>query len=107
MKLIKFRVFDNQETYIPTPYMVKAFLYGVTTMIRARILIALETSGSSGEVWRLRWDDFNAQNKSLTFIGVKGHKTLTYSISNELFGLLLQIPHKSDRIFRQYTILNI
>jgi integrase len=101
---VKFRVFDNQEMYIPTPDMVKAFLYRVTKVVRARIMVALETSASAGEVWRLTWNDLNVQNKSLTVIGVKGHKTLTYTLSDELFHLLIQIPRKSERIF--YTVFH-
>ena len=96
---VNFKVFDNREMYIPTPDMVKAFLYRVTKKVRARILVAVETSASAGEAWRLSWTDLDVQNKTLTVVGVKGHKTLTYSISDELFNLLIQLPRTSERIF--------
>jgi integrase len=98
----KFRAYSNQEMYVPNPEMVKRFLYRVHSVnVRARIRIAVETGASSGEVWRLEWRDFNAQNKTLTVIGNKGHRTLTYNISDELMALLLQIPRKENRIFAE------
>ena len=96
---INFKVFDNREMYIPTPDMVKAFLYRVSKKVRARILVAVETSASAGEAWRLTWNDLDTQNRTLTVVGVKGHKTLTYCISDELFNLLIQLPRTSERIF--------
>ena len=104
VKKVKFRVFDNLEVYIPTPDMVKAFLYRVTKTVRARILVAVETGASAGECWRLEWKDFNVENKRLTVVGIKGHKTLTYPVSNELYHLLIQMPRKGDRIF--FTVFN-
>lgn len=96
---VKFRVFDNTEAYVPNPDMVKVFLYRVTLNVRTRMLIAIETGVCAGEVWRLTWNEFNPQNKSLTIIGVKGHRTLTYHISDELCTLIMQIPQKAERIF--------
>ena len=96
---VKFIVFDNKEMYIPTPDMVKAFLYRVTKKVRARIMVALETSASAGETWRLTWSDLDLQNKTLKVVGVNVHKTSTYPISSELFGLLLQLQRKNERIF--------
>jgi len=63
------------------------------------MLIAIETGACAGEVWRLTWNEFNPQNKSLTIIGVKGHRTLIYHVSDELCTLLMQIPRKAQRIF--------
>ena len=95
-----FRAYDNEEMYVPSPEMVKQFLYRVRNLnCRARIKIAVETGASAGEVWRLTWKEFNPQNKSILIIGNKGHRTLTYNISDELFAILLQIPKQGLRIF--------
>jgi len=100
IKKTKFRVYDNKEMYVPNPEMVKQFLYRVRSpTVRARIKIAIETGASAGEVWRLTWKEFNFQNKTLTIIGNKGHRTLTYTISDELIALLLQIQKNGERIF--------
>ena len=99
MVKVKFRVFDNREVYVPNPDMVKAFLYRVTLNVRARIMIAVQTGACAGEVWWLTWSDFNPQNRTLNVVGVKGHRTSTYKISEELVGLLQQIPRKGTRIF--------
>ncbi len=96
----RFRVYDNKEMYVPNPEMVKQFLYRVRSlMVRARIKIAVETGASAGELWRLTWKEFNAQNKTLTIIGNKGHRTFTYSLSDELIVLLLQVQKNGERIF--------
>ena len=95
-----FRAYDNREMYVPNPEMVRQFLYRVRSpAVRARILIAVETGASAGEVWNLRWQDFNAASKTLTVTGLKGHRTYSYPISDELVALLLQIPRTGDRIF--------
>ena len=97
-----FRAYDNEEMYVPTPEMVKQFLYRVRSpRVRARIKVAVETGASAGEVWRLTWKEFNPANKTLTVKGLKGHRTLTYSISDELTALLLQIPRTEERIFSE------
>ncbi len=82
--------------------MVKQFIYRVRSIRgRARIMISVETGASSGEVWRLKWRDFNPVTKTLIISGVKGHRTSTYPISDELVGLLMQIPRTGERIFSE------
>jgi integrase len=103
-----FRAYDNREMYMPNPEMVRQFLYRVRSpTVRARILIAVETGASAGEVWNLRWQDFNAASKTLTVTGIKGHRTFHYPISDELTTLLLQIPMNGDKIFNLKSAENI
>ena len=84
--------------------MVKQFLYRVrSTRVRARIKVSIETGASAGEVRRLTWREFNPVNKTLTIIGNKGHRTLTYNISDELMALLLQIPRTEERLFAEIS----
>jgi len=78
---VKFRVFDNKETYIPTPDMTKAFLYRVTKNVRTRILIAVETSASSGEVWRLTWNDFSP-NSCINYYAFSSYEKRYSNIQN-------------------------
>ena len=95
-----FRAYDNTEVYVPSPEMVKQFIYRVRSIPgRARILIAIETGASSGEVWRLTWKGVNLKNKTLTVKGIKGHRTVTYPVSDELISLLIQVPKSNNRIF--------
>ena len=49
----------------------------------------------------MTWRDFNAQNKILTVVGNKGHRTTGYSVSDELMALLMQLPRTTDRIFAE------
>jgi integrase len=103
-----FRAYDNREKFVPNPEMMRQFLYRVRSHeVRARILIAIETGASAGEVWNLKWQNFNVQGKTLTITGIKGHRTFQYSISDELVALLLQIPRKGDRIFNIKSAENI
>jgi integrase len=99
-----FRAYDNSEMYVPNPDMVKKFLYRVRSKsVRSRIMIALETGASAGEVWRLTWKDVNITSKTITITGNKGHRTKTYPISDELVGLLLQLTKNGDRIFHEVS----
>ena len=98
-----FRVYDNREMFVPSPSMVKQLIYRIRSLkLRAMVLIAVETGATLSEVWRLTWKDVNFQNKTITITGVKGHRTYTYPISNELLGLLMQIPrgNENERIFK-------
>jgi len=96
---VNFRVYDNAEMYVPTPEMVKQFIYSVRKLeLRAMIKIAVETGASAGEVWQLTWRDVNVQNKTVTITGIKGHRTKQYPLSDELCALLLQIPRREGRI---------
>ncbi|HLN44559.1 MAG TPA: site-specific integrase [Candidatus Sulfotelmatobacter sp.] len=95
-----FRAYDTTEMYVPNPEMVKQFLYRVRSITtKAQILLTVETGASSGESWRLTWKDLNLTSKTVTVTGLKGHRTLTYPISEELFSLLIQIPRDKERIF--------
>ena len=96
----KFRVYNNTEVYVPDPEMVKRFLYRIRKLeVKARILIAIETGATASEVCNLKWRDVNLQKKTITITGVKGHKTYTYPISDELCNILMQIPKKGEKIF--------
>jgi len=97
---VNFRVYDNREMYVPTPEMVKQFIYRIRKLeLRAMVMIAIETGASASEVWNLKWKDVNLQSKSITITGVKGHRTKQYPMSDELVTLLSQIPKGSERIF--------
>ncbi|MEM3797246.1 MAG: site-specific integrase [Candidatus Bathyarchaeia archaeon] len=95
-----FRAYKNTELYVPSPSMVKQLVYRIQSIkLRAMVLIAVETGATESEVWNLRWKDVNLQNRTLTITGVKGHRTSTYPISEELLTLLMQIPKECDKIF--------
>jgi len=96
----KFRVYDNANIYVPTPDMVRQFIYRVRSVKnRAIILLAVETGATASEIFNLKWSDVNFQNKTIVIRGVKGHKSFTYQISDELVTLLSQIPKNDERIF--------
>ncbi|MEM3713919.1 MAG: site-specific integrase [Nitrososphaeria archaeon] len=95
-----FRAYDNREMFVPTPEMVKQFIYRIRKLeVKARVLIAVETGATASEICNLRWKDVNLQNKTITITGVKGHRTWTYKISDELCHLLMQIPRGGEKIF--------
>ncbi|MEM3573723.1 MAG: site-specific integrase [Nitrososphaeria archaeon] len=102
LKVLKpsFKAYKNSELYVPNPSMIKQLVYRIQSIkLRAMVLIAVETGATESEVWNLRWKDVNLQNKTLTITGVKGHKTNTYPMSEELLTLLMQLPKESDRVF--------
>ncbi len=88
-----FKAYDDREMYVPNPEMVKQFLYRVRSVAtNAEILLAVETASSAGEVWRLTWRDINLVNETATITGLKGHRTISYPISDELASLLILLP---------------
>jgi integrase len=96
----RFKVYNDRELFVPNPEMVRQLVYRIGGVkLRSAVMIAIETGATQGEVWRLTWRDVNLQNKTITIRGIKGHRTWTYPISNELANLLMQIPKKSERVF--------
>jgi integrase len=97
---IHFKAYDNKEMFVPSPEMVKQFIYRIRSLqLRTAVLIAVETGASASEVWRLTWRDVNLQDKTITITGVKGHRTRQYQISNELAALLMRLPKNGERVF--------
>ncbi len=98
----KFRAYDNRETYVPSPSMVKQLLYRIKSLkLRSAILISIETGATRQEVWNLTWKDVNLQNRTITIHGVKGHRTTVYPMSEELLTLLMQLPRNEGRVIQK------
>jgi len=96
----RFRAYNNQELFVPSPSMIKQLLYRIGNVkLRAMCMIAIETGASESEVFNLEWKDVNLANKTIVITGVKGHRTYQYPISEELCTLLMQIPRDNDRVF--------
>jgi integrase len=95
-----FRIYDNREMYVPSPEMVKQFVYRIRKLsLRSMVLIAIETGASASEVWNVLWKDVNLGSKQIVIKGSKGHRTNTYSISDVLCTLLMQLPKDNDKVF--------
>ena len=85
-----FRAYDNRETYVPSPEMVRTFLYRVRSLeIRARIKIAVETGASAGEVFNLKWSDLNLA--SLRHYHIRVAEALLHTVSALLFAFFQKI----------------
>lgn len=96
----KFRVYDDREVFVPTPEMVKQFVFRVRSIRnRAMLMIAVETGATASEVFNLTWSDLSFERRTLTIHGVKGHRTFAYPISDGLLCLLTQLPRNGARIF--------
>jgi len=97
----KFKVYDNNVLFVPSPSMVRMLVYRIRSYkLKVAVMIAIETGASLSEVHGIKWSDINFQNRTLTIRGVKGHRSNTYPISNELLTLLTLIPKDSERIFK-------
>jgi integrase len=100
-----FRAYNNEEMFVPNPDMVKQFVYRIRSIpVKSMILLSVETGCSSDEAWCLDWNNLNFSTKTVTITGNKGHRTKTYTISEELVCLLIQLPRAGKRIFCKYTI---
>ena len=97
----KLKVYDNNVIFVPSPSMIRQLVYRIRSYkLKVAVMIAIETGASLSEVHRIKWSDIDFHNKRITIRGVKGHRSYTYSISNELVRLLNLIPKDSDRIFK-------
>ncbi|MEM2939469.1 MAG: site-specific integrase [Candidatus Bathyarchaeia archaeon] len=95
-----FRAYNNTNIFVPNPNMIHQFIYRLRSIkLRAIIMIAIETSASASEINNLKWNDVNLESKTIVIRGVKGHKSFTYQISDELITLLSQLPRSNERVF--------
>jgi integrase len=58
-----------------------------------------EIGADSGEAWKLKWTDIDAQRKTVAVTPTKNHNARTLPISENLFSRLLRLPRKNERVF--------
>jgi integrase len=58
-----------------------------------------ETGADSGEAWKLRWIDINADSRTVSITPTKNHNTRTLPISSHLLSRLLRLPRSSTLVF--------
>jgi integrase len=58
-----------------------------------------ETGADSGEAWKLKWLDVDAQRKTVNITPTKNHNARTLPISDNLLSRLLRLPRKNERVF--------
>jgi len=101
--LPKYKKEFGTEMYVPNPSMVRQFLYRIRNVeLRTKVLMAVETGASAKEICGLTWENVNLVNRTITIIGVKGHKSKPYEISEELLTLLMQIPRSETKVFKTH-----
>lgn len=102
---VNYKTYDNREVYVPNPQMIKQLVYRIRNVgLRGAVLLAVETGSCSSEVLGLTWRDVNLVTKTVTVKGVKGHRTISYPVSNELATLLSLIPRVGEKVFVQKTV---
>jgi integrase len=63
-----------------------------------------ETAGRPGEVWRLKRNDFDVANKSLTLTPFKGSNPRQSRISDRLISMLNKLPRNSEQVFHAENV---
>jgi len=58
-----------------------------------------ETGVESGEAWKLRWIDIDAERKTVNVTPIKNHNARTLPICGNLLARLLRLPRKNERVF--------
>jgi len=66
--------------------------------LKIAAMLAVETGGTLSEISNLKWENVNLAKRTVTIIGVKGHKGTTYQISENLANLLSQLPNREGKI---------
>ncbi|MCW1308348.1 MAG: site-specific integrase [Candidatus Parvarchaeota archaeon] len=109
----KIRVYDDREMFVPSPEMVRRLIHRVRDVeVKAQCLIAVETGACESEIHQLTVRDVDFDQRRITIRGVKGHRTWSYPISEELTHLLsLIISRKrlglNDRLWKVNHPVNI
>jgi integrase len=58
-----------------------------------------ETACDSGEAWKLKWIDIDAERKTVNITPTKNHNARTLPISDNLLSRLLRLERKNERVF--------
>lgn len=72
--------------------------------LRAIIILALNTGMRRGEILKLRWEDIDLKNRTITLRKTKSGRTRTVPINDQVFELLNGMKCKVDNVF-PYTYI--
>jgi integrase len=91
---------EDRIPFIPTEQEADTLIAASRPPLNALLQILKETGARLGEATKLTWNDIDTERKTLNITPEKGSKPRTQPISNKLIGMLNQIPHINNKIFK-------
>jgi integrase len=92
--------------FIPSKEELNDLVAGCTKHVALALQIAMETGARVGEIFRLRWDDVDFKNSTITIVPEKGSNPRIFKISSKLRQMLENFPKEGERILCRYSKVN-
>ena len=90
---------EDRPIFVPLESELDQLISKATRKMSVFLELLKMTGADSGEAYKLRWIDINSSNRTVDITPTKNHNARTLPISNHLLSRLLQMPHKSDKVF--------
>jgi len=92
--------------FIPLEREIDDLISGCSKNISTFLQAAKETGARAGEIFALKWEDVDFENRSINITPEKGSEPRVFRVSQKLLGMLNNLPKTSDNIFGCYKDLD-
>jgi len=90
---------EDKPIFVPLESEIDALIARPRLKMSVFLQLLKETGVDSGEAWKLRWVDINAEKHTVDIHPTKNHNARTLPISSNLLSRLFQLPRNGDRVF--------
>ena len=90
---------EDKPFFLPTETEIEQLISKSRLKMSVFLQLLKETGADSGEVWKLRWIDFNVENCTVALTPTKNHNARTLKISCHCASRLLSLPRRNERVF--------
>ena len=93
---------DETIPFIPTEREIDQLISSCGKRMITFVQLLKETGMRSGEACLLLWTSIDTEHNTINIIPEKGSNPRIVTVSKKLIDMLLNMPHKADRIFYQH-----
>ena len=90
---------EDKPFFLPTETELDQLISKSRFKMSVFLQLLKDTGADSGEAWKLRWIDLNAESNTVSLTPTKNHNARTVKISENLTARLLRLPRQNERVF--------
>jgi integrase len=90
---------EDKPIFVPLENEIDMLISNASFRMSTWLELLKETGADSGEAWKLRWVDINAETRTVSITPTKNHNARTLPIISRLLSRLLQLPRRNERVF--------
>jgi len=90
---------EDKAIFLPLESELNALVANTREKLSVYLQLLKETGADSGEAWKLRWIDIDAERNTVAITPTKNHNARTLRVSANLLARLLKLPRLNERVF--------